>query len=118
MLFILYNIYYFSMLLFAANLIYYFRNKSELEKVFTERRPEDFNGFIYLHYILRTISFIFVILGLFTNFYLIFGIIISLWILKFPLYHISKKVYYLYSLFLPIIITFLYISVFITWLIR
>ena len=55
MLFFLYNIYYFSMLLFATNNIYYFINKSELEKVFNERRPRDFNVFVYLYYILSVV---------------------------------------------------------------
>lgn len=118
MLFFLYNIYYFSMLLFATNNIYYFINKSELEKVFNERRPRDFNVFVYLYYILSVVSFLFVFLGLFSNLYLFFGIILTLWIAKFPLYHISKPIYSIYSLILPIIIAVLYFSVFMTWFIR
>ena len=118
MLFFLYNIYYFSMLLFVVNNIYYFINKSKLEKVFTEKRPEDFNGFVYLYYILSVVSFLFVFLGLFSNLYLFFVIILTLWILKFPLYHISKYIYSIYSLILPIIIAVLYVSVFMTWFIR
>lgn len=118
MLFLLSNIYYFSMLLFAINNIYYFINKSKLEKVISKRRPEDFNGLVYLYYVLSVVSFIFVSIGLFSNFYFYFGLIMGLWITKFPLYHLSKTVYYIYSLILPIIVTICYLSIFTIWFIH
>jgi hypothetical protein len=59
-------------------------------------------------YLLKSISFIWPIIGLFSSFYLLFLLVIVLNILKFVAYHINRLLYSVYIYILPFLVIVIY----------
>lgn len=102
-------------LLFIINNIYFLKNRDYLQKKFSEKTNIKLLEVLY-HYI-NLLYYLFVFIGLFTDDKLYFYILSITYLIKFPLYHISKKIYQVFSYLYPhitiiILLTLLYSKLF------
>jgi hypothetical protein len=81
-------------ILFAINEIYYLRNKKGLDIKFKERDIESTTRLDLIYYLLRFVSWIWIILGIFEGSSSLFLVVFVLSFIKFPLFHISLRCYY------------------------
>ena len=93
-------IYLFS-LIFIWMEIYYVFNKLKLDDNFRNRDISKSSKLDIIYYLLRIFYFFWLIQGIFTNQYELFLLLISLRFLSFPFYHISKRLYVIWSNILP-----------------
>jgi hypothetical protein len=90
-------------ILFIINNIYFLKNRYYLQKKFSEKNTSNNRLLEVLYYYVNLSYYIFILLGLFTNDNLYFYILSILFLLKFPIYHVSKKVYVIFSYLYPYI---------------
>jgi hypothetical protein len=102
-------------LLFIINNIYFLKNRDYLQKNFSEKN--NIRLLDVLYYYINLLYYVFVFIGLFTDYKLYFYILTITYLLKFPLYHINRKIYQIFSYFYPhitiiILLTLLYSKLF------
>lgn len=96
--------FYIFLSLFIWNEIYYIRNKERLDKNFRNKDIESINKKDLFFYFTKVLYWIWIAIGLFSDMKVYFIILLSLIIIKFPLYHLRNKVYYMiYDNALPIL---------------
>ena len=86
-------------LLFIINNIYFIKNRDYLQKRFSEKNNISLLELLY--YYINLLYYVFIFIGLFTNSKLYFFILVITYLLKFPLYHLSKKIYRIFSYLYP-----------------
>ena len=86
-------------LLFIINNIYFIKNRDYLQQKFSEKNDIKLLEVLY-HYI-NLLYYVFVFIGLFTEYKLFFYSLFIIYLLKFPLYHINKKIYRVFSYLYP-----------------
>lgn len=108
--------FYVMLVVFVINDLYYLLNRKRLSSNFDRRDLQAVSRLDLLHYFLKSVSVVWPFLGIFTPFTVYFtGVIVS-WILKFVSYHVNERIYAIYAIFVPFIVGFIYISVFVMWI--
>jgi hypothetical protein len=90
------------LILFIINNIYFLKNRDYLQQKFSEKTSIKLLDVLY--YYINLVYYVFVFVGLFTDNKLYFYILTITYLLKFPLYHISKKIYRIFSYLYPHIV--------------
>jgi hypothetical protein len=103
--------FYLTLILFILNEIFYFSNRKRLDIFFKKKDPSQIKKVDIFYYLIKVTSVPWPIIGLFSSFSGLFLIIIILGILKFLLYHISKKFYDAYVNIYPILIISVYLTI-------
>jgi hypothetical protein len=93
-------------ILFIIKDIFYLKNKKRIESLSLVNSKASF-----FYYLLTLIYPIWLIFGLFTEYHLLFYILLGLVIIKFPIYHINDKLYFYYKATSPIISLFLLVII-------
>lgn len=101
--------FYLLSLLFIFKNIFYIINKEKLDKRFYQKDIQ-MSPFLFYYYLISVIYIFWLVLGLLTGYKTIFYILLIVELLKFPIYHISVRLYDRYLKISPIIhILFLFI---------
>ena len=106
------EIFYTLLLIFAINEIFFVFNRDRLDRNFKNKDITSVKKVDLIHYILKTLSVFWPLIGLFSSMYYMFLFVILLWVLKFDLYHVHKRTYAIYALVLPLVNAALYVSIF------
>ena len=88
---------------FVWNEIYYIFNKNRLNLNFKNKDIKSITKLDVLYYFTKVIYWGWIITGFFSNFYIYFIALVVLALIKFPLYHINKKLFAIYDVVLPIL---------------
>ena len=101
-------IFYTILFILIINEFLFIFNRKRLNINFKNKNIEKVK-FIDVHiYLVKTISIFWPIIGLFSSFYYLFGLIIILNISKFIIYHINILLYSFYIYILPFLIVIIY----------
>lgn len=96
------NLFYLISIIFILSNFYYFSNRKVLDSRFKEKESKSKLQLIY--YYIEIFYWIWLLIGLiYGEYFYHFLLLFIVPILKFPLYHISKKYYIIYVIFIPII---------------
>jgi hypothetical protein len=107
------TLYYLISILFAFNEVYYVFNKTRLDISIKSLDVKSFSKFDILHYVLRLMFWIWIVIGLWSSQSEMFIFLGSLHLIRFPFYHISRKLYIIWDNILPSIsIIFILIIIF------
>jgi len=87
-------------LLFIINILYFIVNKDRLQKKYSEKENLSVTVIELLYYYINLFFYIFILLGTFTG-DITCIILFGLYLIKFPIYHINKKIYKIYSNLYP-----------------
>lgn len=97
--------------LFALNDIYYIFNRKRLDLLFKNKEPENMRRLDIAHYLLKVLSVVWPIIGLFSSIWPMFVAIMLTAGLRFALYHASKEAYQIYSKAFPAISISIYVAI-------
>jgi hypothetical protein len=107
------TLYYLISILFAFNEVYYVFNKTRLDISIKSLNVKSFSKFDILHYVFRLMFWIWTVIGLWSSQSEMFIFLGSLHLIRFPFYHISRKLYIIWDNILPSIsIIFILIIIF------
>jgi hypothetical protein len=95
------NVFYLLSIIFIWSNIYYIFNRSVLDVRFEFKENTSKTQLFY--YYSKLFYWLWLCLGLFTEYYTYFYILGGLSLLKFPLYHLNKKLYVYYIMILPLL---------------
>jgi hypothetical protein len=95
-------IFYLLSIIFIWNEAYYIFNKERLSNLFENRDIIGLTKVDVVFYFVKALYWIWTIVGLFSG-VTYFWMLLTVGFLKFPLYHINKKVYVVYNNILPIL---------------
>jgi hypothetical protein len=90
------NFFYLLSLLFLVNEFYYLSNRRNLDVKYKERNIEGTTVLDLIYYFTRFASWFWILLGLTTDLKLVFATILTVSIIKIPIFHISKIAYVWY----------------------
>lgn len=105
------KLFYLSLLIFIFNEIFYFSNRKRLDLFFKKKDPSQIKKIDILYYLIKILSIVWPIIGLFSSFKYLFFIILLLSIFKFILYHLFKNIYGIYLNIYPILLILVYIII-------
>jgi len=88
--------FYAILVLFALNEIYHVFNRKRLDLLFEKKEPENMRKMDILYYLIRILSAVWPIIGLFSSMWPMFAALILASLLKFAFYHINEKSYIAY----------------------
>lgn len=88
-------------ILFILNIIYFIKNREYLQKSYSEKDASDIKGSELLYYYVNLIYYLFILFGLLID--NTYWLLILAYVIKFPIYHINKKFYKVYSYLYPYI---------------
>ena len=111
-------IFYVILVVLVLNDVYYLFNKRRLISNFQNRDLLSVRRLDLAYYTIKAVSIFWPFIGLFSDFQTYFLCVVVLWLLRFVIYHLSKKFYTFYALIVPFVIDFIYISVFVFWITR
>ena len=107
------TLYYLISILFAFNEVYYVFNKTRLDISIKSQDVKSFSKFDILHYVFRLMFWMWIVIGLWSSQSEMFIFLGSLHLIRFPFYHISRKLYIIWDNILPSIsIIFILIIIF------
>ena len=112
------TIFYFLGLLFIINEIYLVYNRQRLNELFENKDIKNTTVLDVISQSLKPIMFIWIILGIWSSNSLFFFILIGLYVIKFPLYHINKRAHIIWDNLLPILNVLIISTLFISYLIK
>jgi hypothetical protein len=95
---------------------YYLIKSKQLDKRFKDRDIVGISKLDLLYYVTKILYWIWIPIGFFTNKPELFFVLFTLAILKFPIYHLSKKTYSVYNNLYPVLCISVLITIFIYWL--
>lgn len=101
----------FFLILFIVNEIFYLSNRSRLNLNYKNKDVSETKKIDIIHYLIKIISYVYPIIGLFSDFSDLFKILILIASLKFIFYHINNKLFLVYISLLPIILIISYLSI-------
>lgn len=87
---------------FIFNEIYYLFNRERLDTNFKNKDIESTTKADVLYYFTKVLYWVWIITGLFSGLSYLFVILFSLRFMKFPLFHINRKIYIIYDTILPL----------------
>lgn len=103
-------------IIFAVSEIFYLLNSRRIDLIFNKRDISDIGKKYVLYFFVKTMSYIWPILGLFSSYSLFFVSLVSVSALKFSSYHISRNAYSFIVLIQPFLNIILYLSIFFSML--
>ncbi len=98
------------------NIYYIFKNK-QLDKRFKERDIMNVSKMDIVYYLFKVIYWVWIPIGLFSSQSSLFWILLIIGFLKFPFYHLNKKLFSVYNDVYPVLCISTLITIFIYWLI-
>ena len=87
--------------LFILNIIYFIKNRDYLQKSYSEKDGSEIRGSELMYYYVNLIYYLFILFGLLID--NTFWILILAYFIKFPIYHINKRIYNFYTYLYPYI---------------
>ena len=111
------TIFYLISILFAINEIYYVLNKSRLDTNFKNLDLKSSTKIDIAHYLFRIMFWIWMIVGIWSSQSELFILLCSLHLVRFPFYHLSRKLYIIWSNILPSI-SFIFILIILIYKIK
>lgn len=97
------TVYYIFSILFIWMNAYYFININKLDIRFKYKDKSSLTKTQLFYYLTKVLYWIWIPLGLLTDQYHMFILLIILGGLRFPFYHINNKLFKIYNLLLPVI---------------
>lgn len=96
--------------LFIWNEIYYLYNRERLDINFKNKDIQSTTGVDVFFYLTRFLLWVSIIIGLFIS-PISFSILLSIKLLKVPLFHLNRKVFIIYDTVLPILSSFMILTI-------
>jgi hypothetical protein len=103
-------IFYLISILFALNEIYYVFNKSKLDTNFKNLDVKSSTKLDIAHYLLRIMFWVWMIVGIWSSQSNLFTFLTILHLVRFPFYHLSRRLYIIWTNILPSI-SFIFILI-------
>jgi hypothetical protein len=103
-------IFYLISILFALNEIYYVFNKSKLDTNFKNLDVKSSTKLDIAHYLLRIMFWVWMIVGIWSSQSNLFIFLTILHLVRFPFYHLSRRLYIIWTNILPSI-SFIFILI-------
>ena len=111
------TLFYLISILFALNEIYYVFNKSKLDTNFKNLNVKSSTKLDIAHYLLRIMFWIWMIVGIWSSQSSLFIFLTTLHLIRFPFYHLSRRVYIIWTNILPSI-SFIFILLILVYKIK
>ena len=111
------TLFYLISILFALNEIYYVFNKSKLDTNFKNLNVKSSTILDIAHYLLRIMFWIWMIVGIWSSQSSLFIFLTTLHLIRFPFYHLSRRVYIIWTNILPSI-SFIFILIILVYKIK
>lgn len=99
---------------FVFNDIYFFLNRKRMSANLADKDVMSVRHLDLAYYFVKAISVVWPFIGLFTAYNHYFLVVICAWLFRFVLYHIHKRIYAVYSIFVPFAVAAVYI--YLTWI--
>jgi hypothetical protein len=104
------TLFYLISILFALNEIYYVFNKSKLDTNFKNLDVKSSTKLDIAHYLLRIMFWVWMIVGIWSSQSNLFIFLTILHLVRFPFYHLSRRLYIIWTNILPSI-SFIFILI-------
>jgi len=111
------TLFYLISILFALNEIYYVFNKSKLDTNFKNLNVKSSTKLDIAHYLLRIMFWIWMIVGIWSSQSELFIFLTTLHLIRFPFYHLSRKLYIIWTNILPSI-SFIFVLIILIYKIK
>lgn len=111
------TLFYLVSILFALNEIYYVFNKSKLDTNFKNLNVKSSTKLDIVHYLLRIMFWIWMIVGIWSSQSELFIFLTTLHLIRFPFYHLSRRLYIIWTNILPSI-SFIFILIILIYKIK
>jgi len=111
------TLFYLISILFAFNEVYYVFNKTRLDISIKSLDVKSFSRFDILHYFLRIMFWTWMIIGIWSSQSSLFIFLTTLHLIRFPFYHLSRRVYIIWTNILPSI-SFIFILIILVYKIK
>jgi hypothetical protein len=103
--------FYLFLIIFIANEIFYFSNRKRLDIFFKKKDPSQIKKIDILYYLVKIMSTVWPIIGLFSSFSGLFLLVLILGFSKLIFYHLFKKFYTVYVDIYPILLISVYLTI-------
>ena len=110
-------LFYLISILFALNEIYYVFNKSKLDTNFKNLNVKSSTKLDIAHYLLRIMFWVWMIVGIWSSQSNLFIFLTILHLVRFPFYHLSRRLYIIWTNILPSI-SFIFILIILVYKIK
>jgi hypothetical protein len=110
-------LFYLISILFALNEIYYVFNKSKLDTNFKNLDVKSSTKLDIAHYLLRIMFWVWMIVGIWSSQSNLFIFLTILHLVRFPFYHLSRRLYIIWTNILPSI-SFIFILIILVYKIK
>jgi hypothetical protein len=110
-------LFYLISILFALNEIYYVFNKSKLDTNFKNLDVKSSTKLDIAHYLLRIMFWVWMIVGIWSSQSNLFIFLTILHLVRFPFYHLSRRLYIIWTNILPSI-SFIFILIILIYKIK
>jgi hypothetical protein len=111
------TLFYLISILFALNEIYYVFNKSKLDTNFKNLDVKSSTKLDITHYLLKIIFWVWMIIGIWSSQSSLFLFLTTLHLIRFPFYHLSRRLYIIWTNILPSI-SFIFILIILIYKIK
>ncbi len=111
------TLFYLISILFAFNEVYYVFNKTRLDVSIKSLDVKSFSRFDILHYVFRMMFWVWMIVGIWSSQSSLFLFLTTLHLVRFPFYHLSRRLYIIWSNILPSI-SFIFILIILIYKIK
>jgi len=111
------TLFYLISILFALNEIYYVFNKSKLDTNFKNLDVKSSTKLDITHYLLKIIFWLWMIIGIWSSQSSLFLFLTTLHLIRFPFYHLSRRLYIIWTNILPSI-SFIFILIILVYKIK
>ena len=111
------TLFYLISILFALNEIYYVFNKSKLDTNFKNLNVKSSTKLDIAHYLLRIMFWVWMIVGIWSSQSNLFIFLTILHLVRFPFYHLSRRLYIIWTNILPSI-SFIFILIILVYKIK
>jgi len=88
-------------ILFILNIIYFIKNRNYLQKSYSEKETSNIRVSELVYYYVNLIYYLFILFGLLID--NTYWLLILVYFIKFPIYHINNRFYIIYSYLYPYI---------------
>lgn len=88
-------------IIFILNIIYFIKNRDYLQKSYSEKDTSIIRGSDLVYYYINLIYYLFILFGLLID--NTYWLLLLAYFIKFPIYHINKRFYRIYSYLYPYI---------------
>ena len=106
------TVFYSLSIIFAISEAFYLLNSRRLDLIFDKRDISDISKKYVIYFFVKTISYVWPIVGLFSSHSLFFAALVSIGALKFASYHISRNAYVVIVFMQPFLNIILYLCIF------